>query len=179
MWRPAIGCGWKRTLQATASRCQLMPFDRQLSRRTLAPFVTGREPNMKNLQHLLDELRLRAGSDRKASILVGVSQASYSAWRRGHARPDDDQARRIAELLQLDAAHVAAVLHAERAKTDETRAMWQRVAETFSRAAVLAIVSAAPFMLTPRAAQAEEFNNNGINTHWRRKPRPRVPGVAL
>jgi hypothetical protein len=80
---------------------------------------------------MLDQLTKRAGSERRASNLFEISPTAFNAWRRRRALPDDEQARRLAELLQLDVAYVLAVIHGERAKSDATRAAWRRVAETF------------------------------------------------
>lgn len=137
---------------------------------------------MKNLDAMLDALATRAGSDRKAAPLLGISQVSISKWRTGKAYPDDDSARKIAALLGLDAAYVLAVIHGERAKSRETRDTWQRIAAAFNKAAALAIISAAPFMAPD--ARAGQFNNSGIvatsgSEYTLRRKQRRVLGVAL
>ena len=107
---------------------------------------------IKNFEALLDALADKAGSDRKAAPLVGVSQVGISAWRTRRALPDDDKARKIAELLQLDPAYVMALVHAERAKTKETRETWQRIAQAF--ATVLVSVAAVGGLGSPGVAKA-------------------------
>lgn len=140
---------------------------------------------MQSLNSLLDAVRDRAGSDRKAAPMIGVQQQTVSAYRRGHAFPDDDKARRIAELLQLDPAYVAAVIHAERAKNAETRAMWGRVAEKFKDAAVVAALAlgAASFGMPPpaQAGISHNFNlgTNGPNYTLRNNRRWRSVEGAL
>jgi DNA-binding transcriptional regulator YdaS (Cro superfamily) len=106
---------------------------------------------MLNYAEMLDALRTLAGSDAKAAPLVGIRQSSFSQWRRRHAFPSDEQARRIADLLGLDAAYVVAIIHGERAKNDETRAVWQRVAAAFGKAAAVAFFT---ITLTPPPAPA-------------------------
>jgi len=102
---------------------------------------------------MLDTLCRRAGSERKASVEVGISQASFNAWRRDRSYPDDEQGRRIAELLQLDPAYVLAVIHAARAKTNETRALWTRIATQFKDAAMIgAVVIGAGIVPAPAEA---------------------------
>lgn len=86
---------------------------------------------MKTLSEMLDALAARAGSDRKIGPMLGASTQSPSMWRTGRTLPDDDKARRIAELLDLDPAYVLAVIHGERAKSDATRAAWARIAAKF------------------------------------------------
>lgn len=109
---------------------------------------------MNTTQDLLDGLRAKAGSDRKAAALIGNSQQSFSAWRRGYAYPDDEHARAIAAALNLDAAHVLAIIHCDRAKSDETRALWQRIAATFAKAAGVAAVAMGAGLVAPQPASA-------------------------
>ena len=92
---------------------------------------------METTRDLLNALRERAGSDRKAAGMLGVSQQSFSSWRR-YAFPEDDHARAIANALGLDPAHVLAIVYSDRAKSPDTRAVWQRIAATFG-SAVLAV----------------------------------------
>lgn len=133
-----------------------------------------------NTKTLLDALKALAGSDRKAAARIGVSQQAVNRWRLGHSRPDDDSARRIADALQLDHAYVLAVLHADRAETDETRATWQRIAAQFSKAAAVVMVASAGLLGAPEARAdltKSDFARDG-NTHWRRNRR-HVLGVAV
>lgn len=106
-----------------------------------------------NLETMLDALADRAGSDRKAAPLLGITHSAFSAWRTGRSFPDDDQCRKIGELLSRDPAYVMAVVRAQRAKTKETRETWQRVAQAF--ASVLVTVGAVTAIgVTPGTAQA-------------------------
>jgi len=101
---------------------------------------------MDTTRDLLNALRERAGSDRKAASMLGVSQQSFSSWRR-YAFPEDDHARAIADALGLDPAHVLAIVYSDRAKSPDTRAVWQRIAATFGSAVVAigaGLVSPAP-----------------------------------
>lgn len=118
---------------------------------------------MKTFESFLDALRARAGSDARAAPLVGIRQSSFSQWRRRHALPDDVQAARIAEVLDLDQAYVLAIIHGERAKTKAVRATWQRVAEAFGKAAALAAVAVAPALTSPDA-QARFNNSQNVPT---------------
>jgi DNA-binding transcriptional regulator YdaS (Cro superfamily) len=93
---------------------------------------------MESTAEMLDALRARAGSDGKAAALLGVSQVTYSRWRSPHTPdlPSDENGVKIAELLQLDPAYVLAVVNGERAKSQETRATWRRMADAFGKAAM-------------------------------------------
>lgn len=132
---------------------------------------------MQTVHDLLDALRTRAGSDRKAAPLVGVTQASFSEWRRSHGYPDDERARRIAELLQLDPAYVLAIIHGERAKSKETRAAWRRVAEAFGKAAALAVVAVGTAGTPSPAPAAPAGDPMYIMLNRRRRP-PFAPALA-
>lgn len=87
---------------------------------------------------LLDALRAHAGSDAKAAPLVGVRQSAVSQWRRGHAYPDDEQAMKIAEVLQLAPEYVLAAVRADRTSSRKARAVWLRIAQQFGKAAAVA-----------------------------------------
>lgn len=133
---------------------------------------------------LLDALRERAGgSDRKAAPLVGVSQATISLWRRGMNYPDDEQALKIADVLQLPPEYVLAAVRADRTSSRKARAVWLRIAEQFGKAATVAAlaIGAASFGM-PGPAQAgttsHNQNSSALNTDCRTR-RARTFGVAL
>lgn len=109
-------------------------------------------------------------SDRKLGPLFGLGEGAVGMWRTGRGFPDEAKAHRIAELLDLDPAYVVAVIGAARAKSKETRAMWQRIAEQFKDAAVIAAlaIGAASF---GASTPAEAGGLHISNTHCRRKPR--------
>ncbi len=97
--------------------------------------------NKTAFQQILDQLRLVAGSDAKAAPLVGITQPSFSQWRRGHAFPDDEQAMKIAEVLQLAPEYVLAAVRADRTTSRKARAVWVRIAEQFGKAAAVAALA--------------------------------------
>lgn len=109
---------------------------------------------MNTFRKMLHALTERAGSERKAAVLLDISPTSFNAWCRARAFPTDEQARRLAALLQLDDAYVLAIVHGARSKSDDTRATWDRIAAAFSKAAGLAIMAAAPFVMPPPANAA-------------------------
>lgn len=113
------------------------------------------------LHEMLDALTAREKSERRAAALFGISQSSFNAWRRRRALPDDEQAARLAELLQLDPAFVLAVIHGERAKSQQIRETWQRVADAFGKAAMLAVITATPFLL-PSPTEAGTLHKRNL-----------------
>jgi len=72
-------------------------------------------------------------SDYALAPFLGVSRAQVSKYRNHKDYLSDVTAIRIAELLGLDAGYVMACIHAERSSNDETRAVWEQVADKMSR----------------------------------------------
>lgn len=135
---------------------------------------------MKTTVELIDELRARHRvTDYGACKLLGVSRNTIGNYRHRGIVMAPAVALRLAELLDLDPAYVRACIEAERATRDKQtaeRAMWERIAQVFGKAALLALFTAAPFMAPPSANSAPVLHNGEQSTHWRRK---RVFGVAL
>lgn len=76
-------------------------------------------------------------TDYRISKLLNVSTAATTRWRSGKGTFDDTTAIRVAQLLELDPAEVVADMHAERAKDEQVRDLWQRMAKQFHRAAAV------------------------------------------
>jgi transcriptional regulator with XRE-family HTH domain len=93
---------------------------------------------------LLDAAKSRHSlpSDYALAKTLGVGQSLLSGYRAGRSRPDDAIARRLAELAGLDADIVVVELAAERAQTDEARALWLRVAERLKKGAGTTLAAA-------------------------------------
>lgn len=119
---------------------------------------------MKTTVELIDELRRRRQlTDYGAAKALGVTRSTISNYRCRGIVMAPAVAHRLAELLEIDSAYVRAIVEAERAARDEQpaeRAMWERIAQAFGKAAMLALFTAAPFM-APSPAQGA-FNNNAI-----------------
>lgn len=112
---------------------------------------------MDTFHDLLDRAKARTGSDRRTAAAIGITQGSVSDWRNGK-HPSDEQALKLAELVELDGAYVLALVRASRAKSDAARDTWRRVAQAFATVlvSVAAVAGGAP------QAQAGGFNINGI-----------------
>ncbi|SFQ18994.1 helix-turn-helix transcriptional regulator [Ralstonia sp. NFACC01] len=77
--------------------------------------------------------KLGGASDYAVAKALRISRSAVSKYRNGQGSFDDETAMRIAEILGIDPAAVAAASHAERAKSPEVRQMW---ASIFDRLAV-------------------------------------------
>jgi len=85
---------------------------------------------MTTTEQLIERAKAGLGvsSDYALAKALGVSHTTIAHWRFGRSRPDDLAVIRIAKLLHRDPGQVIAELHAERAKCEETRALWKRIA---------------------------------------------------
>lgn len=85
---------------------------------------------MKKISLYLDEAIQKGAAKNDSDIArkVGVTRAAVCDWRTGRRTPDDEPAVKIAELIGKDAGELLAECGAARAKTPETRAVWERIA---------------------------------------------------
>lgn len=129
---------------------------------------------MQTYREMLAELVKRAGSERRAAAMFGIAQTSFNNWMRGRSLPDDEQAKKIADVLGLSREFVVARVHRERAKSVEMRETWDKIAAAFGRAAMLALVAAAPFAVAPEARASGTSHIAGAEHklhHQRRRAR--------
>lgn len=91
-------------------------------------------------------------SDYALAGKLELSRASISRFMNGKDNLGDETAMRVADLLDLDPAHVVACIHAERAKTEKEKKMWERFA-TMTAGVSIAVLLA---LLFP--AQDVDFN---------------------
>lgn len=142
--------------------------------------LTTAADDQRALNALLDKLRDDSGySDREMSVMTfGLSPGAVSQWRTGRSLPDDERAALLADKLRLNRAYVVAIINRQRAKSAVLREMWTMIAEQFKNAAVLAIVSAAPFLAAPSPAQAAISHNHFADYTLRKKPRRWCDGIA-
>lgn len=91
---------------------------------------------MKNCDYYLDLAKQRQGlpSDYALGKALGVSStATISNYRKGRSHFDDNMAIKIAHLCEIEPAEVLFAMQVERAKNDETRAIWSGLLENISR----------------------------------------------
>lgn len=144
---------------------------------------------MKTTTAMLDALRAKAGSDGKAAALIGVSQVTYSRWRspRTPDLPSDENTVKIAEQLGLDARYALAVVQRDRATSDDVRDVWNKIVQAFGKAAMLAVFTATPFLVSPDAQARTSHNQNSrvvqseytLCTNRRRKGRRSAFAIAV
>lgn len=117
-----------------------------------------------NTGQLLDLARDKVGgSDYRLAMTLGVGQSTLSNYRNGRSRPDDRMARRLAELADLDPGQVAAWLQVERAKDDDSRAMWRDIAQRLAKSAAVGLVAGIGVSITPDAGAMS--NIGGVSTY--------------
>lgn len=118
---------------------------------------------MRTVNELLDQVRANAGiqSDYRLAKTLNLTAHTIANYRHGRSRPDDLVLAKLAELGGIPADQVellAVTLQAERASTDEARALWQRIAARLQAGAVhsalLAVIVALGFITTPPNAVA-------------------------
>lgn len=90
---------------------------------------------------LLDKAQVihRLPSDYKLALVMGISHSSLTSYRQGKTMPDARVIAKLCDLTGDDAGVLLAEIEAERAKTDEARALWRQVAARLSSAVHAAI----------------------------------------
>lgn len=115
---------------------------------------------------LLDAYKDATGckSDNAAAERLGVQRATVSKWRNGIGHPEANTVETMARTAGRSAAKWVPLIEAERARTQQARATWLRVAGT--AAAMLLIVGG----LLHQSAEAEmqPQNGNGQTIHMRK-----------
>jgi transcriptional regulator with XRE-family HTH domain len=99
---------------------------------------------MINIANLLDKAKVihKLPSDYKLALVMGVQQSSLRNYRTGKTLPDERVISKICELTGDDPALLLIEIEAERAKTDEARALWQNIARRLSLGAAAGIGAA-------------------------------------
>lgn len=99
---------------------------------------------MINIAALLDKAKVihSLKSDYKLALVMGVSQTALIHYRAGKSLPDARVISKICDLTGDDAALLAAEIEAERAKTDEARALWSSIARRLSLGVAAGVTAA-------------------------------------
>jgi hypothetical protein len=78
--------------------------------------------------------------------LLNQTDTAVARWAHGKNSFSDETAMQFADLLDLDPAYVVACMHAERAKLDAEKKLWERIATmSLGVAASLLVAFALPF----------------------------------
>lgn len=85
---------------------------------------------MRTTVEFIDALKARNGvpSDYALAKVLGVTQQTVSRWRVGKDFLGDSTAITVGKLLQIDPAYILACSHAERARQEPEKAIWQGLA---------------------------------------------------
>ena len=99
---------------------------------------------MANIANLLDKAKVihSLPSDYKLALVMGVQQSSLRNYRTGKTLPDERVISKICELTGDDPAILLIQIEAERAKTDEARALWSSIARRLSLGVAAGVTAA-------------------------------------
>ena len=112
---------------------------------------------MQSSCQFLDAVKSKYGlaSDYAVAKKLRISQPTVSRYRKKQGYLDDEVALRVAKALEIDAAYVLACAHAERAKGEEMRATWSRIAEKLGAVAATVFIGVAGYTVPlPQAHSA-------------------------
>jgi hypothetical protein len=91
------------------------------------------------------KLKLKLPSDYAVGKHLGVTSMTMSRWRAGGALSDEN-ARRVADLLEMPRAYVLACMAAQRSDDPESSGTWRQIADTFKdKVAVIALLATLGF----------------------------------
>ena len=104
-----------------------------------------------NIAALLDKAKdiHKLSSDYKLALVMGVSHRSLASYRHGMTLPDARVISKICALTGDDSAVLAAEMEAERATTEEARALWRGVVQRLQstlHAAIFAVLTGVVFL---------------------------------
>lgn len=112
---------------------------------------------MQTVDQLLDAVKARhkIGSDYKLAQFLGMTDSAIRNYRHKRSMPDEVACVKIAQALDLDGDVLAAQIQAQRARDEETKAFWRRLAARLEsgavHVAVLVAIALAGFTSTPNA----------------------------
>lgn len=110
---------------------------------------------MNTTKDYLEAVKAKTGaaSDYALAPILGLTKQQISVYRNNKGFLGDETAIKVAEILEIDAAIVAAAVHAERAKSDQEKAMWTSMWEKLGGVAASLVVALA-LGSSPSPAQA-------------------------
>ncbi|MFA7399130.1 MAG: hypothetical protein WCZ98_01485 [Sideroxydans sp.] len=85
---------------------------------------------MKTTKDFIEMLKAKHGlkSNYAVAKLLNQTDTAVARWAHGKNSFSDETAMQFADLLELDPAYVVACMHAERAKLDAEKKLWERIA---------------------------------------------------
>jgi len=126
---------------------------------------------MKSTVQWLDAIKRAKGlsSDYAVAKALGVTAQVVSHYRAGRRAFDPYMAVKVAELVGVDPMQVIASAEAERARNDEQRAFWRRLAAAWVLPMCAAAGLAAPAPSVQAASVREVSNLHIMRTKARRR----------
>lgn len=100
---------------------------------------------------------------------LGITRSTVQKWVRQTGSFDDTTAVRVADILEEKPEYIVACIHAERAKDQEVRKTWEKLAKlakqaaTTAHAAVLALFFVS-FLTVPQDVEAGAKNEGNLIT---------------
>lgn len=129
----------------------------------------------------LDAIRARhhLTSDYQLAKFLGYRQATISRYRTGGSMMDEAMCLKVAEVLELDPGHVLAAIAAERAKPEEVKTAWSRVARQLAKVGCVALVALAGGLHNQNGRAAELTPAAGTFYTYATKRRPGLTRWAV
>lgn len=122
-----------------------------------------------NVAALLDKAKVihSLSSDYKLALVMGVSHRSLASYRHGMTLPDARVISKLCALTGDDAAVMAAEIEAQRATTEDARALWRQVVQRLQstlHAAIFAVLAGVVLAGSfPSGAQAAQSLAGQLN----------------
>lgn len=116
---------------------------------------------MDTTNQLLDKVknRYRLRSDYALAKALHMSRERISKYRTKGGALAEENALKVAEMLELDEGYVLACMEAERAQTDAARSAWERLADRLKSGGVAAALLLLLVTPAPTPANAAQANN--------------------
>jgi transcriptional regulator with XRE-family HTH domain len=102
---------------------------------------------MRTINQVLDLAKKvqKVPSDYKLALCTGIGEKALANYRHGRSLPDEKTCQKLADAMGEDPALLTVQMQAQRAKTDEARALWVSIAKRlqtgFSSLAFLVMVA--------------------------------------
>lgn len=105
---------------------------------------------MKTVDQLLDAVKAehKIGSDYKLAQFLGMTDGAIRNYRHKRSMPDEVACVKIATALGMDGDVLAAQMQSQRARDEETKAFWKRLAHRLEAGAVHLVMLMAVAMIT-------------------------------
>lgn len=106
----------------------------------------------------IDAVKSKHGiaSDYALAKFLEVKQQTVSGYRQGKVFLGDETAIKVAKVLEVEPASVLAAVHAERAKTEEEKAVWKLIYEKLGGIAAGALIAITASTAAPTPASAAD-----------------------